>query len=261
MHSAALVGRFLRIAVLNELQYRVNFWLSLVQSAIALGTGLVVLALVFRYVDQLGGWSRSELYVVLGMFTALGGVTRMVVRPNMLQLLDDVQDGALDYVLTKPVDAQLLVSTRRLQLWQGVDLLIGAAVAGWGLTGLQRPVGLAAAGGFLLSFLLAVAMIYSLLLVLSTASFWFVRVDAMLEVFDAVFQAGRYPVGIYPGWLRVVLSAVVPIGIAVTVPSEALTARLSGGTLLLLAGLAAGWLGLARWVWQVGVRRYSGASA
>lgn len=261
MRGPALIWHFLRIAVLNELQYRVNFWLSLLQSAISLGIGLLVLALVFRYVDQLGGWTRPELYVVLGTYTALGGVARMAIRPNMLQLLDDVRDGALDYVLTKPVDAQLLVSTRRLQLWQGVDLLVGALVVAYGLSGLDRAVGLAAAAGFALSFVLAVTMIYSLLLVLSTSSFWFVRVDAMLEVFDAVFQAGRYPVGIYPGWLRVVLSGLVPIGFAVTVPSEALAARLSGGTLLLLAGLAVVWLGLARWAWRLGVRRYSGASA
>lgn len=261
MRGPALVWHFLRIAVLNELQYRVNFWLSLLQSAISLGIGLLVLALVFRYVDQLGGWTRPELYVVLGMYTALSGVARMAIRPNMLQLLDDVRDGTLDYVLTKPADAQLLVSTRRLQLWHGVDLLVGALVVAWGLSGLDEPVGLAAAAGFGLSFLLAVTMIYSLLLVLTTTCFWFVRVDAMLEVFEAVFQAGRYPVGIYPGWLRVVLSGVVPIGIAVTVPSEALAARLSGGTLLLLAGLAVAWLALARWAWRLGVRRYSGASA
>lgn len=257
----AIWWQFVRVAVMNELQYRVNFWLSLLQSAIALGTGLVVLALVFRYVDQLGGWSRPELYVVLGMFTALGGVTRMAIKPNLVQLLDDIRDGALDYVLTKPVDAQLFVSTRRLQLWQGVDVVVGAFVVGWGLVGVERTVSLAAAAGFVLTFLLATAMIYSLLLLLATTAFWFVRVDAMLEVFDAVFQAGRYPVGIYPGWLRVMLSVVMPIGFAVTVPSEALTARLSGGTLLVMGALTVGWLGLSRWFWRLGVRRYSGASA
>lgn len=261
MRAVRLWWQFVRVAAMNELQYRVNFWLSLLQSAIALGIGLIVLALVFRYVDRLAGWSRPELYVVLGMFTALGGVSRMAIKPNLVQLFEDVRDGALDYVLTKPVDAQLLVSTRRLQLWQGVDILVGAGVVGWGLAGLDRPVGPAAAGGFLLAFLLGTVLVYSLLLALSTSTFWFIRVDAMLEVFDAVFQAGRYPVGIYPGWLRIVLSAVVPIGFAVTVPSEALTARLTGGTLVALGGLAVAWLGLARWCWRRGVRRYSGASA
>jgi ABC-2 type transport system permease protein len=261
MRNLGLVWQFVRVAAMNELQYRVNFWLSLLQSAIALGTGLIVIALVFRHVDHLGGWSRPELYVVLGTFTALGGFARMAIKPNMVQFMDDVRDGALDYVLTKPVDAQLLVSTRRLQLWQGVDLLVGAAVVAWGLAGLERAVSLAAAAGFALTLLLGMSMVYSLLLVLSASAFWFVRVDAVLEVFDAVFQAGRYPVGIYPGWLRILLSALVPIGFAVTVPSEALTGRLTAETLLAIGGLAVGWLALARWCWLAGVRRYAGASA
>lgn len=260
MPAVPLVWRFAKVALLNELQYRVNFWLSLLQSAISLGVGLLVLALVFRYVDQLAGWSRPELYVVLGMFTALGGVSRMAIKPNMLQLLADVRDGALDYVLTKPVDAQLLVSTRRLQLWPGVDIVVGGLVVGWGLTDLPG-VGPAGAGAFLLTFLLGAVLLYCLLLSLSVSVFWFVRVDSMIEMFDAVFQAGRYPVGIYPGWLRIILSAVVPIGFAVTVPSEALADRLTGRTLLALLALAAGWLGLSRWLWRRGVRHYSGASA
>jgi ABC-2 type transport system permease protein len=261
MGDLALVWQSVRVAAMNELQYRVNFWLSLVQSAIALGVGLLVLALVFSHTDHLAGWTGPELLVVLGMFTALGGISRMAIKPNMVQFLEDVRDGALDYVLTKPVDAQLLVSTRRLQLWQGVDLLIGAAVLGWGVAGLERGVGPAAAGASAVAFLLGAVMVYGLLMFLSTSAFWFVEVAPMLEVFDGVFQAGRYPVGIYPGWLRITLSAVVPVGFAVTVPSEALTSRLSWGTLLVAGGLAAGWLGLARWFWTLGVRRYSGASA
>jgi ABC-2 type transport system permease protein len=261
MRGLGLAWRFVRVAAMNELQYRVNFWLSLLQSAIALGTGLIVLALVFRYVDHLGGWSRPELYVVLGTFTALGGITRMVIKPNMVQFMDDVRDGALDYVLTKPADAQLLVSVRRLQLWQGVDLLVGGAVLVWGLAGLDRTVSPLAVAGFAAVFLLGVIMVYSLLLMLSASAFWFVQVDSVLEIFDAVFQAGRYPVGIYPAWLRITLSAVVPIGFAVTVPAEALTGRLTPGTVLAIAVLAAAWLALARWCWRVGVCRYSGASA
>jgi ABC-2 type transport system permease protein len=40
---------YLKLGVLNELQYRVNFFVSLLQMAIALVTGLVVLALVYSH--------------------------------------------------------------------------------------------------------------------------------------------------------------------------------------------------------------------
>jgi ABC-2 type transport system permease protein len=47
----------------------------------------------------------------------------------------------------------------------------------------------------------------------------------------------------------------------VTVPAEALTGRLTGGTVLLALALCAVLLVVTRAFWRIGVRRYSGASA
>ena len=52
---------FLKVGAMNELQYRANFVVQLFQSAITLGVGLAVLALVYSHTDELNGWSQSEL--------------------------------------------------------------------------------------------------------------------------------------------------------------------------------------------------------
>jgi ABC-2 type transport system permease protein len=83
----------------------------------------------------------------------------------------------------------------------------------------------------------------------------------VIELFQGIYQAGRWPVGIYPNWLRTELTFLVPVAFAVTVPAEALTARLTWQTLLGAAGLATFLLVLSRWVWKTGLRHYSGASA
>jgi len=101
---------FFKLGVLNELQYRVNFFVSLFQAAIALVTGLVVLGLVYSHTQELNGWSQSELLCVLGIQILMGGVIRTSIQPNMTRLIEDVHDGKLDYALTKPEDAQVLVS-------------------------------------------------------------------------------------------------------------------------------------------------------
>jgi ABC-2 type transport system permease protein len=82
-----------------------------------------------------------------------------------------------------------------------------------------------------------------------------------VELFDGVFQTGRWPVGIYPGWLRYSVTFLIPIAFAVTVPAEALTSRLDWQTLALAAGFTVVFFALARWFWRFGLSRYSGASA
>lgn len=260
MRILRLIGTHLRVAILNEVQYRLNFFLSLVQSLVTTGTGLVVLTLVFNRVHDLNGWSRDELLVLLGVFIALGGIVRMVIKPNVMEFIDSVREGTLDYVFTKPVDGQLLVSVRTLRLWQGSDVVTGAVLVSVGLSRLDR-LGPGAAAGFACAALLGTIMIYSVLMMLGTTAFWFVQSHQIMEFFDSIWQAGRWPVGIYPGWLQIALTVVVPIGFSVTAPAQALTSRLSGTTLLAMAVLSVFLFVLARVYWRFGLRRYTGASA
>jgi ABC-2 type transport system permease protein len=68
-------------------------------------------------------------------------------------------------------------------------------------------------------------------------------------------------VTVYPGWLRVGLTFLVPLGFAVTVPASALTGRMSGWLLAGTAGFTAALFALTRWAWRTGLRHYTGASA
>jgi ABC-2 type transport system permease protein len=261
MRVLRLVALHLRVIAMYEMQYRMNFFLQLFQSLLATATGLAVLALVYGQVDELNGWSRPELLVVLGVFTVLGGLIQAVIKPAMVQLMEEVVDGKLDYVLAKPVDAQLLVSIRAVKFWQGIDIVVGAVVMAVGAAQLRPGPGVVAVLGFLFALGLAAVILYCFLLLLATSAFWFVRVDSFVESFDGIYQAGRWPVGVYPGWLRVGLTVVVPVGFAITVPAQALTSQLGWPTLAGAAALAAGLAVATRLCWRFGVRHYDGASS
>jgi ABC-2 type transport system permease protein len=256
-----LFGLFFRVGALNELQYRANFAVQVFQSAIALGTGLAVIGLVFSQTTELNGWSQPELLAVFGVHILMGGLIRTVIQPNMVRLMEDVREGTLDYVLTKPEDSQVLVSVRELRIWQSVDAIVGSVVLIVSAGQLQTSIGIGQAVGFAVTLLLGGLMIYCFWLILTIGAFWVVRMDQIVEMFDGVYQSGRWPVTIYPGWLRISLTFLVPIAFAVTVPAEALTSRLTAETLVVAAVFAALLLGFTRWFWRFGLRRYSGASA
>ncbi|MGH2407242.1 MAG: ABC transporter permease [Candidatus Limnocylindrales bacterium] len=256
-----LAGRFFRIGALNELQYRANFAVQLLQSAIALITGLAVLALVFSQTPELNGWSQPELLAVMGVHLLMGGLIAALIQPNMVRLMEDIRQGTLDFVLTKPDDAQVLVSVREIRIWQVVDALVGAIVIGVAVTQLQASVGLLQALAFGLAFVLGGLTIYCFWLILTVGAFWIIRMDQIVELFDGVYQSGRWPVTVYPGWLRVSLTFLVPIAFAVTVPAQALTGRLTADTFALAIGFTIGLLVFTRWWWRFGLRHYAGASS
>ncbi len=71
----------------------------------------------------------------------------------------------------------------------------------------------------------------------------------------------RYPVGIYPGWLRLVLTWIIPVGLMTTVPAQALAGDLVPATLLGSVALAAALLAAASLLFRIGLRRYASASS
>ena len=75
-------------------------------------------------------------------------------------------------------------------------------------------------------------LLYCFWLVLATGSFWIVNMWFLSDLFEGIYQVGRWPIGIYPFWLRYSMTFLVPIGFAVTVPAQALTRRLHWETVV-----------------------------
>ena len=145
--------------------------------------------LVFSHTQELNGWTHPSLLAILGVQSVMQGVVHAVIQPNMMRL-EEVQDGKLDHALTKPVDAQMLISVRQVQLWQAVDIPIGAVIIGFALARLGGNVGVIDALAFAA---LAFGAVFSTALARpATGSFWVVRMWFLPELFEGIFQTGRF---------------------------------------------------------------------
>ena len=261
MNYLRLLAAFFWVSVMSELAYRVNFVWQLVQSFLSLGVSLAGLAVIFSYTETLGGWRPDEILALVGVYFLVGGLIGLVVQPAMEQFVESVRDGTLDFTLTKPEDAQLTTSIKRIEIWKLIDIVLGLAVLAIALIRLGENVGVWQAGAFVLMLTAGGVIVYSFFLILATLSFWLVRVENILMIFQSMYEAGRWPISLYPGWLRYGLTFIIPIAFATTVPAEALTGRLTWQTLLGAVVVAVLLFAASRAFWRVGLRRYSGASA
>jgi len=261
MRYLRLLWTFFRVGVMGELAYRVNFFVQLFESVLELGTAVAGLAVIFSFTRTLGGWTPDEVLALVGIFFIVGGAIRLGIQPSLERFIESVRDGTFDFTLTKPEDAQVLASIQRVEIWKLTDIGLGigvlsVAIARWGAN-----VGAVHALSFAGALLAGGIIVYSFWMILATSAFWLVRVENILMIFQSMYEAGRWPVSIYPAWLRFALTFLVPVAFAVTVPAQALTGRLSWQTLAGAWALAAVIFTAARLFWRAGVRRYSGASA
>ncbi|MGH2499313.1 MAG: ABC transporter permease [Candidatus Limnocylindria bacterium] len=257
--------RLLRLFAVSEAQYamayRVNLALEVLQIVVVAGTSVAAVLVLFSYTDAMNGWTLAQMIVLLGVYYVVQGVEELVLQPSFQRFMEHVRQGTLDFTLLKPASSQFLVSFRHFQTVQVAQAALGAAIVAIGLARLGQELTPLSALAFAVTLACGFALVYALLLVLSTLAFWFVRVDNLLAIFWSFLDAGRFPVDIYPGWLRFTLSTVVPIGVAVTVPAQAIAGRLDLlGFAATVAGTVAA-LAFAGWFWRRGLRSYTGASA
>lgn len=255
-----LLWIFLRTEMQYELEYRTNLVLDIMQSLVIMGTSVGAVFVLFSYTTVLNGWDLEAMLVLLGCFYLVQGFSEFVLAPSFEKFMEHVRLGTLDFALLKPASAQFLVTLRQFRVTELTQFVLGALIVVVALSRMS-VVSVYQGVGFVAALLCGFALVYALLLALSTFAFWFVRVDNLMAIYWSFLDAGRFPVDIYPGWLRLTLSTAVPIGIAVTVPAQAISGKLDPlGLGLLIVGTVTAFA-LSAWFWRLGLRSYTGASA
>jgi ABC-2 type transport system permease protein len=256
-----LLAAFFRVNVVSEMAYRFNFLWQLFQSMLNLGVSLAGFGIIFSYTDTIGGWNINEILALIGVYFLVGGFIGLVVQPGMEDLIQSVRDGTLDFTITKPHDTQLLVSIKKVSIWRFIDVGLGIGVLVYALVKIGAAIGWGEAVTFIVMLIAGGIIIYSFFLILATLSFWFVRMENILLIFQSMYEAGRWPVSLYPPWLRYGLTFVIPVAFATTVPAEAITGRLDWLTMAFAIAIATFLTVVSRAIWKIGLRHYTGTSA
>ena len=262
MRYIRLVIRFVAVAFQNALAYRVNFWISLLHSLLNLGTGVLGVMVLFSQVETVRGWDRPSTLALLGVYLVLGALHKLFIGPSLESLagLDgEIWTGNFDFTLLRPVDVQFLVSVRYWRPLALIDLALGLGVLAAATAQLRASWTLAHVAAFAVALAVALVILYAITLAFAAMVFWTPFLFTWL--FNTLFQMARYPVGLYPGWLRLALTWIVPVGVMTTVPAQALSGRVSTGTLIGSVALALALLLGASALFRFGLRRYASASS
>ncbi len=261
MQTLRVLRAYVRLNLQIIFAYRLNTLVDLGVALMWLVWELVSLGVIYNNTDAIGGWKAGDLIALLGASKVLHAVMFTMIWPNTDFFNKAVRDGTLDYTFLMPANSQLLVSINRLTVWQLHNIVQAFILVPLGIWMSARTTTPADLLLFVALCLSGMLIVYSLWIVLIAAVFWFTKFDNNVTIIQAMMDTGRYPATIYPTWLRILVTFVVPIAVATTVPIQALRGELPvlQGMGFLLFGVAALWG--ASLVWRAGVRRYSGASA
>ena len=257
--------RLLRIfwgnALSTELEYRAAFWANAFLSLFWLAWAALGARAYFRFAESVRGWTYDELLVVMGLFFAINGLRQAIIQPNLSRMAEYIRLGTLDFLLTKPISSQFMVSFRHVGIYNWLDPILGMGLVVFGLVRRGQPVSLTGIVGFVVLGLAGVAVMYALALAVQCLAVWSIGAEGLDDVIQGVVEAARFPVDVYRGMVRALLTFIIPVALLTTFPAEALLGRASPGLLVIAVAVALALVAITSRLWIWSLRRYSGASA
>lgn len=261
MRYLKLLVLFLKNNLLTELEYRANF---IVQVFLGIFWSLITVlsaVIIFARADKIGGWSFNEMLLIVGLYELIGGIVATFLQPNVRRIVGMIRDGTMDFVLSKPVNSQFLASLRHSRLSGLSQVLAGPVILSVALHNLNYTPTWETALSFLLLLSAAIALVYSMWIMIATIAFVAVKVDELGELFNSLFETGKFPITVFQDSVRIVLTFVLPIAFMTTFPAQALLRTLNPIHLVLGIAMAVVMFGLSAWFWRRAVLNYSSASS
>lgn len=261
MHFLKLISTLFKVNVQMAVAYRADAVVNILLNIMWLGWELLGLSIIFSNTDTLGGWGFGELVALLGVFRIVHTLMMTLVWPNTEKFNQSIRDGSMDYVILQPVSSMFLVTFSRINIWRSWDFILSIVliVTGINLAGdVATPLSIF---HFILLTISGAVVIYSLWIVLIAFTFYFTKFDNNVTLLQALLDSGRYPVSVYPQWLQIIVTFIIPIAVATTVPLKGLRQELGQAQVFMFIGIAIVSFIVASQIWKFGLRKYSGASS
>ena len=261
MRTLKLLSAFFKVNVQLALAYRADTVVNILLNIMWLGWELLSLSIIFSNTDTIAGWGFGELIALLGVFRLVNTMMIALIWPNTEKFNQSIRDGSMDYTLLQPINSMFLVTFSRITIWRIWDLVLAIVLimVGINMSGdITTPLNILT---FVLLTVSGAIVIYSLWIVLIALTFWFTKFDNNVTILQALLDAGRYPVTVYPVWLRILVTFVIPVAVATTVPLQALRGELSISRIMMFIVISIASFFVASLVWKRGLKQYSGASS
>lgn len=249
-----------RLCALQAMQYRVQFWTEGVLGLLWSLLGVVPLFIAVEHRGAVAGWDVAGLVTLTGMFGIVSGLFGALIQPALAETMAQIRRGSFDYLLLRPVDGMVSAMTSMFNPWRLLEALVGAALVFAGLAqhGALSPSGIAE-GAAMLMF--GIVIMYALGVLIVAASFRALRLENLTFLLESMLDFGRWPVGVFRGLLKALLTFVFPLAIMTTFPAMAMRGEVDASIWGVSLGVTAVFVIVARLGWNAGVQRYTSASS
>ena len=257
----SLLMTFFRASAIADLEYRLNIVFKVLTDIIWYAAQLSVFEVLFRQTSTISGWTLDSTRVFMAVLFVIDAHWMLLFSENLDRFSDKVRRGDLDMILSKPVNAQFMVSFQRMTTAYVINICLTGAGLIYALSRLPGGIPWMRLPLMLIAIPCSLAITYGLRFLFSGAALIFSRAENINYVWYQLYRLGTRPDTIYPPWLRYIVLSFLPVGFIASVPSQIIIGTTGLEFVLVSIAVATLVVWLSTRYWRFALRFYSSASS
>lgn len=248
-----------------RLQYRTDLAISTIGMFILNATNFAALWILFRSISTLAGWSFYEMLFLYG-FALLSAIPLQLFFDNIWQLRIHLYTGNFIKYYFRPLNMMFYYMSETFDIKAIGQIILALFVlffAAHHLT-IENGVTWNFARITILIILLVNSslIIISVMLMASSAAFWISNSFSILSLIFKIKDYSRYPVTIFPTFLKYTFSFIIPVAFSGFYPVQLLIRTEEANPVLYLSPIVGIiFFYFAYFVWNKGVTTYNGTGS
>lgn len=211
----------------------------LIGKFLRLGFFLGYLLAIFSRLPGLKGYSMPEVVLFFMTFNLVDVGAQFLFR-GLYGVKTLIEEGDFDKILSQPAHVLFRISVMGTDLLDLLTLFPLGVVTIWTLQKLPHAVTWQGVAIYLLLMANAIVMAYAFHVIIAAMSVKTQEMESAIWIYRDVMALGRFPISIYSDFMRGLFVTVVPVGVMITFPTEALLGLFSWksvGYALILGGI------------------------
>ena len=253
---------FFSNSLTRDMEFKANFISNIGVDLIYYLSLYLFYHVIFQFTDSIGSFDKDVVIIFLIVTYMIDSLFEFLFGPNIYSFNQMIIKGNLDFILTKPINSQFLLSLRYVGFNGLVNLVFLSIILILLVNNYNQ--GTITYFNYILfigSFIMGNIIWYCIDFMIHCLSFWFQNFSVAGWFSNNIKQFSMKPDTIYFGALRKILFSFVPMALIASVPVRFLIYGFDPILFINQIIVCICFFGIARYVWIKSVIRYESASS
>lgn len=200
------------------MEYKTDFVIGIIGVFLTQALNIAFLWIIFSKIPSLYGWTLTQIAFIYGFSLIPKGIDHLLFD-NLWNLGKRIiRNGQFDKYMLRPISPLFQVLIETFQLDACGELIIGIALLI--KTGNIVHWSLWKAVLFIIAIPFATLIYTSIKIIAASIAFWSKQSGSLMYIFYMLNNFAKYPVSIYNGTIRIIISFIIPFAFTAFYPAS-----------------------------------------